>query len=119
MIHFKRLDHIFITVPEGKKEEARKFYGDTLGLSQIAGDHPRGAIWFTLADIQLHVREEAGGYYSDRHSAFEVKDLEEAKAFLQSKNIPITYSSDIEGRQRLFFRDPFDNRFELLEYTTY
>lgn len=116
MIDFKRLDHVFITIPEGKKEEARKFYRDVIGLAEIPGDHPKGALWFTLADIQLHVREETGSYYSDRHSAFEVNDLEEAKAYLESKNIKISYSSDIDGRQRFFFRDPFDNRFELLEF---
>lgn len=116
MISFKRLDHVFITIPEGKKEEARKFYRDILELTEIPGNHPKGALWFSIADIQLHVREEAGGYFSDRHSAFEVNDLEEAIADLENKNIKISFSSDIEGRKRFFFRDPFDNRFELLEF---
>lgn len=116
MMAFKRLDHLLITIPEGKKQEARVFYRYLLGLPEIPGDHPRGAIWFRLAGIELHIREEAGGNYSDRHPAFEVEGLEEARTFLQSRKVDISHSSEIDGRERFFFRDPFGNRVELLEF---
>ena len=116
MIHFKRLDHILISIPEGKKEEARTFYGDVLGLEEVPGEHPGGALWFSIADIQLHFREEAAGPYSKRHPAFEIANLEEAKQQLENHGIAITYSSEIDGRQRFFFHDPFDNRIELLQF---
>ncbi|MDB5007925.1 MAG: phage portal protein [Mucilaginibacter sp.] len=116
MIPFKRIDHILITIPEGKTNEARAFYAGMLNLKEILGDHPKGAIWFKIGDVQLHIREEAGGNYSDRHPAFEVSDLAVAEQFLKSKKITISYSSEIDGRDRCFFRDPFGNRFELLEY---
>lgn len=112
----KRIDHIMITVPEGMQPLARTFYRDVLELQEIAGEHPRGAMWFIIGDIELHVRQEPAGPDSDRHAAIEVEDLEAAKAFLHSKNIVIAYSSAISGRQRCFFRDPFGNRFELLEH---
>lgn len=106
-----------LCVPQGAKEEARRFYGQLLGLQEIAGDHPRNAMWFEIADIQLHIREEEqGGPLSERHLAFEVGDLEEAELYLRRKGIPIAYSSDIGGRKRFFFRDPFGNRIELLYY---
>ncbi len=116
MLTLKRVDHILITIPQGKTAKARHFYATVLGLHEIEGKHPKGAIWFNMGDIQLHVREEAGGNYSDRHPAFEVDDLAAAEQFLKSKNILISYSSEIDGRGRCFFRDPFGNRFELLEY---
>ncbi|WP_461112158.1 VOC family protein [Spirosoma jeollabukense] len=116
MIQFTRLDHILISIPEGKTAEARAFYTDVLGLVEIPGNHPKGAIWFQIADIQLHVREENGGNYSSRHPAFEVANLDEAKQDLERSGIAISYSSEIDGRQRFFFRDPFDNRFELLQF---
>jgi len=115
-ILFKRLDHILITIPEGMRESAEIFYKNILGLEPIPGEHPKGALWFVMGDIQLHVRPEPGGKISDRHAAFEVEDLEAAKIFLKKKSIAIFYSSEIDGRQRCFFRDPFDNRFELLQY---
>ena len=60
--------------------------------------------------------EEPAGELSGRHPAFEVADLKITKNFLESKGIQISYSSKIEGRERLFFRDPFGNRFELIEF---
>ena len=117
MIVFKRIDHILITIPPRSKEMARVFYGDLLNLKEIPGNHPKDAIWFEMGDIQLHIREEEGHQvHSERHPAFEVEDLAFAKKFLEKQGILIHYSSEIENRQRCFFRDPFGNRFELLEY---
>lgn len=116
MIQFKRLDHVLITIPEGKTDEARAFYGNLLGLTEIDGGHPHGALWFTMGDIELHIREEGGSGLSSRHPAFEVSNLSEARQFLESNAVALSYSTEIEGRQRFFFRDPFGNRFELLEF---
>lgn len=117
MIHFKRLDHILLCIPEGATASAREFYTNVLGLTEIPGNHPAGAIWFEIADIQVHLREEAGGSYSKRHPAFEVANLDEAREELAAQGIEIEYSSEIDGRQRFFFRDPFDNRIELLQFS--
>ncbi len=57
MILFKRLDHILLSIPEGETASARAFYGGILELAEIPGNHPGGAIWFQIADIQLHLRE--------------------------------------------------------------
>ncbi len=116
MIQFNRLDHILISIPEGKTEEARDFYKQVLGLSEISGGHPHNAIWFNIADIQLHIREEATSPLSARHPAFEIRNLEEARQELEQKGVAISYSSDIDGRQRFFIRDPFGNRIEFLEF---
>ncbi|WP_375445713.1 VOC family protein [uncultured Fibrella sp.] len=116
MIQFKRLDHVLVSIPEQKTEDARTFYTQVLGLTEIPGTHPGGAIWFEIADIQLHLREEAGASYSLRHPAFEVVDLDAARQELDQKGVEITYSSDIDGRRRFFIRDPFGNRMEFIEY---
>ncbi|RYF78701.1 MAG: phage portal protein [Cytophagaceae bacterium] len=116
MIQFNRLDHILISIPEQKTSEARTFYSQVLGLSEIPGNHPGGAIWFDIADIQLHLREETGGNWSLRHPAFEVSNLAEARQELEQKGVEITYSSIIEGRDRFFIRDPFGNRIEFIQY---
>lgn len=116
MIHVKRLDHILIGIPEGTTAQARDFYGNVLGLNEIPGNHPNGAIWFRIADIQLHLREEPAGPYSKRHPAFEVASLEEARRVLLSKGLVLEAASEIDGRERLFFHDPFANRIELLQF---
>ena len=116
MVQFNRLDHILICIPEGQTASARTFYRDVLGLNEIMGNHPSGAIWFQIADIQLHVREEVAGNYSKRHPAFEVANLDESKRALEQNGLAIEYATEIDGRQRFFFHDPFGNRFELLQF---
>ncbi|MFT4204018.1 MAG: VOC family protein [Chitinophagaceae bacterium] len=112
-----RLDHVLISIPPGTKEAAHTFYSDILQMEEIPGNHPNGAIWFNMGNIQLHIREEEGHKEdSDRHPAFEVEDLDVAKDFIRSHDIPVSYSSKIQGRERCFFRDPFGNRFELIAY---
>jgi catechol 2,3-dioxygenase-like lactoylglutathione lyase family enzyme len=116
MIQFKRLDHVLIGIPEGTTDQARAFYGSVLGLNEIPGNHPGGAIWFSMADIQLHLREETAGPYSKRHPAFEVASLDEAKRVLLGKGLVLEQASEIDGRERVFFHDPFANRIELLQF---
>lgn len=116
MIPFKRLDHILINVPIGKLAEAEVFYQNVLELPIILSNRPFNALWFKMADIELHIMEEAFAGLSQRHPAFEVADLKTTKTFLESKGIEISYSTKLEGRERLFFLDPFGNRFELIEF---
>lgn len=117
MLEITHLDHILITIPTNTREEARLFYTDKLSLKEIPGTHPSGAIWIEMGDIELHIREEEGHQNnSARHPALVVENLDKAKGFLQKENIEISYSSVIEGRDRCFFRDPWGNRFELIEY---
>lgn len=117
MIEFERLDHLLITIPPNSTDEARRFYARTLMLHEIPGNHPNGAIWIKLGDIELHIREEDDHQKtSARHAALVVSNLYLAKDFLKKSDIEISYSSVIEGRDRCFFRDPWGNRFELIEY---
>ena len=117
MIDFKRIDHVLICVPLGARSEAREFFAERLKLSEIPGEHPNGALWFEMGDAELHIREEeADPRSSGRHTAFEVRDLAGAKTFLENQGIYISFSSVIEGRDRCFFRDPWGNRFELVEF---
>lgn len=115
-IEFKRLDHILITVPIGKREEARNFYSRTMGLEEIEGNHPNSALWFHIAGIELHIIEEEKGDLYANHPAFEIKGLEATRSYFLEKGVEISYSSKIEGRERFFIRDPFDNRIEFIEF---
>ncbi|WP_126246322.1 VOC family protein [Chitinophaga rhizosphaerae] len=118
MIRFTKIDHVAVMIPTGQQAAARQFYGQLLQLKEIPGQHPRNAIWYEIADIQLHLVEEESttGLPSGRHPAFEVESLEAAKAYLQSNGVAIAYTSKIEGRERAFFRDPFGNRVEMIEF---
>lgn len=117
-IQFKRLDHIMLCIPPGAEQRARDFYGRVLGLPELSDlgyPLPNGAIWFQMGDIQLHIRAEAVHDLSQRHPAFEVADLETARAVLEAHGITVKNESKIPDRNRFSFRDPFGNRIELIE----
>ncbi|MFD1631476.1 VOC family protein [Pseudopedobacter beijingensis] len=115
-IQFKRLHHILLTVPVGKIQEARDFYANAVGLQEIEGQHPNGAIWFQMGDVELHLLEEdKGGLYSN-HPAFEIKGLSAIREHFLTKGLELSYPPKIEGRERFFIRDPFGNRVEFIEF---
>lgn len=116
MIHFKRLDHVQICIPTGKEEEARKFYTNIIGLTEIPKPEAllvNGGLWYQVADIQLHIGTETITGRSKRHPAFEISNLDEARQHLLSKGVMIKEEIQIPGQKRFSFIDPFDNRIEL------
>lgn len=118
MISFKRLDHIQICIPKGKEEDARKFYTNIIGLTEIpkpAALIPNGGLWYQLADIQFHIGTEDEINKSKRHPAFEVNNLREARIHLEKNNVSIKEETNVPGQNRFSFLDPFGNRIELLE----
>ena len=117
-IAFVRLDHVQVCIPPGCEEEARRFYSDILGLTEIEKPEalkPNGGLWYQLADIQLHIGCEDPAGKSKRHPAFEVEDLKAARAELEAHDVRIKKDTAIPGVERFSFFDPFDNRIELLQ----
>ena len=118
-IEFKRIDHLLISIPVGKVEEAKHFYLEVLGLKQIpkpANVLKNGGFWALIANIELHIGVEAAvGPPSKRHPAFEIEDLEGARGYLKGKGVRIKEYEPLPNFNRFSFFDPFDNRIELLE----
>jgi catechol 2,3-dioxygenase-like lactoylglutathione lyase family enzyme len=118
MIQFIRLDYIQICIPTGKESEARQFYTDIIGLTEIPKPKvliPNGGLWYQLADIQLHIGIESEINKSRRHPALEVSNLNEARQYLENRGITIKEEIQIPGLNRFSFIDPFGNRIELLQ----
>src|SRR4029077_6815654 len=52
------LDHVQVAAPPGCEREARRFYGELLGLVEIDKPEPlrrRGGVWFGVGAQQLHI----------------------------------------------------------------
>jgi catechol 2,3-dioxygenase-like lactoylglutathione lyase family enzyme len=115
-----RLHHVQITIPKGSEDEARQFYCQLLGLSEIAKPETlagRGGFWLQIGMMQVHVGTEDG---VDRpktkaHIAYEVDDLAAIQEKLKRKNIMILDSVPIPGYNRCEIRDPFGNRVEFIQ----
>ena len=105
-------------------ESALKFYRDILGLSVDSGRPDLGypGAWLNVGDQQVHLlelpnpdqtegRPEHGG--RDRHTAFNISDIESLIGSLEKNGI--TYTRSRSGRSALFCRDPDGNALEFIE----
>ncbi|OXB92126.1 VOC family protein [Parageobacillus galactosidasius] len=117
-IHVKRLDHVQICIPVGAEDEARAFYTDLLGFTEIEKPEAlkaNGGLWYKVGDIELHIGvEQRDGYNSKSHPAFEVENIDEVRRYLEENGVPTKDEKPIPGVKRFSFRDPFHNRIEFL-----
>ena len=118
-IQFQRIDHVQICIPVGMENEARKFYCDILGMTEVekpAALKPNGGFWLSTRDIQLHIGTEEMTGKSKRHPAFEVKNLDSVKKYLIEQGVQIKEDTPVPHVNRFSIFDPWGNRIELLEY---
>jgi len=115
------LDHAFITIPEGREDDGRRFYGALLGLEEIArpeGLQQSGGIWFRAGGQELHLGSDDAHEATKRpHPGFRVESvtaLEELAHRVEAAGVETRWDERIEGRKRFYVRDPFGNRLELL-----
>jgi len=111
------LDHVQIAAPPGAEAQARRFYGDLLGLPELAKPPAlaaRGGVWFALGAQQLHVGVEAGFAPARKaHPALAVDDLDALAARLAQAGAPVAWDEAIPDVRRLYTEDPWGNRLEL------
>ena len=52
------IDHVQVAAPAGSEDDARRFYGELLGLPEVPKPpvlQARGGVWFACGAHQLHV----------------------------------------------------------------
>jgi catechol 2,3-dioxygenase-like lactoylglutathione lyase family enzyme len=114
------IHHVQITIPVGAEDRARQFYCAMLGFPEVEKPETlraRGGIWVQAGEQQLHISVETG---VDRrntraHVAYEVRDIDRWRCKLEDRGVVILESVPIPGYHRFEFRDPFDNRVEMIE----
>jgi catechol 2,3-dioxygenase-like lactoylglutathione lyase family enzyme len=113
------LDHVQVAAPPGCEAEARRFYGELLGLVEVAKPvalRERGGVWFGAGAQQLHVGvEESFSPARKAHPALRVADagLEALAERLTSAGVAVTWDDALPGARRFFAEDPWGNRVEL------
>jgi catechol 2,3-dioxygenase-like lactoylglutathione lyase family enzyme len=109
-MRIKRLQHISIGIEAGREDEARRFYGEALGLKEKPrpmGLKDRDLIWFDIG----------GPPRAADHLCIEVDDIAAMRAHLDARRVPIKETSVIDNRPRFFVEDPFGNSIELVQIT--
>ena len=114
------LDHVQIAAPRGCEGEARRFFGELLGLPELEKPEPlreRGGAWFSLGDRQLHVGVEDPFAPSRKaHPAFrlDAAALDALATRLVEAGAPVQWDDSLPGFRRFYTADPWGNRIELL-----
>src|SRR5882724_1989 len=116
------IDHVQVAAPPGCEPEARRFYGELLGMKEL--DKPeslsaRGGCWFELANgQQLHVGVETSHIPARKaHPAFAIVRFDELRARLLEHGAPVIDDIEIHGVQRFFSADPWGNRLEFVVHS--
>lgn len=113
------LHHVQLAMPAGEEEAARLFYGTVLGLTEIPrppGLSPDGGVWFVEGELEVHLGVEERFYPAVKaHPAFLVKRIEDVRARIEGAGYRVTDTVQLEGFHRIYVRDPFGNRVELIE----
>ena len=110
--------HVQVAIPIGGEDEAREFYGDLLGLVEVAKPPElarRGGCWFELPEGtcgQLHLGADPDFRPAKKaHVAFLVSDVAELADLARSAGYEVV--SDIaDGSEQVYIYDPFGNRLE-------
>jgi len=119
------LHHVQINVPDGRADEARRFFEDLLGFEAMPRPESlskagRSGVWYRCGESEFHVFFAPDGDFredrSSRHPAFLVDDLDGLRRRLESAGVEVEEAIPINGRERFFCRDPFGHRFEFLSF---
>jgi catechol 2,3-dioxygenase-like lactoylglutathione lyase family enzyme len=122
-----RLHHVQVACPPGGEDDARRFYGDGLGLTEVEKPlalQGRGGVWFraygdrdeVVAELHVGV-EHPFAPARKAHPAFLVEDLDATASRLRSTGFDVDEKEreTFEGYLRFHAVDPHGNRVEVLE----
>ena len=128
-----RLHHVQVTCPPGGETEARRFYGDGLGMAEVEKPGElaqRGGCWFRSYDAAGAVAAEVHVGVEDpfapalkAHPAFaldSVTDLELSAERLAAAGFDVDWSERLtfEGYERFHVFDGAGNRVEVMTPAT-
>jgi catechol 2,3-dioxygenase-like lactoylglutathione lyase family enzyme len=119
-MHILGIDHVLIAAPPGCEDEARRFFGELLGLDEVEKPEPlraRGGVWFALGSQQLHIGvDDAFVPARKAHPALRVdaETLERYAERLAAAGELVEWNESLPDTRRFYTADPWGNRIELL-----
>ncbi len=114
------LDHVQIEAPAGCEDAARTFFGEFLDLPELQKPPvlaSRGGVWFGLPDgRQLHIGVTQDFVAREKgHPALRCADLDAFTRRAAEFGILVKADTELFPLRRVFLRDPWGNRLEVLE----
>lgn len=118
---FLGIDHVQLAAPPGCEVEARRFFGEWMGLEELPKPAPlsaRGGLWFQCGAQQIHIGVEKDFRAAKKaHPALRLRDegaIEALKARLRAAGVPTRDDQEIASAARFFAEDPWGNRLEFV-----
>lgn len=118
---FVGIDHVQLAAPPGCEAEARRFFGELLGLPELekpAALALRGGLWFQCGAQQIHIGIEQDFRPARKaHPALRLRDevsVEMLEARLKAAGIVTRRDIEVEDAARFFAEDPWGNRVEFV-----
>jgi catechol 2,3-dioxygenase-like lactoylglutathione lyase family enzyme len=122
---FQGIDHVQLAAPAGCEAEARRFFGELLGLRELPKPSAlalQGGLWFQCGTQQLHIGiEEDFRAAKKAHPAFRLTDEVSwgaLKVRLQTAGVATREGREIGDLARFFADDPWGNRLEFVAAKT-
>jgi catechol 2,3-dioxygenase-like lactoylglutathione lyase family enzyme len=117
---FLGIDHVQLAAPAGCEQEARAFFADLLGWTELTKPvnlQKRGGVWFSCGTHQVHVGVQQDFVPAKKaHPAFHVRNLDALRSYLEQHDVRVVDDEPLEGAKRFYLFDPFGNRLEFLEW---
>lgn len=117
-ILFSAIDHVQLAAPPRSEDEARRFYGELLGMHEIPKPAllaQRGGVWFASGEVQIHIGIEQDFRPARKaHPALRCTDYEGLLSRLRAAGVEANEVDGIPHVRRAHVQDPFGNRIELI-----
>jgi catechol 2,3-dioxygenase-like lactoylglutathione lyase family enzyme len=115
---FSAIDHVQLAMPRGEEAKARQFYGQVLGMTEVAKPPElakRGGCWFASGAVQIHLGvEEAFRPAKKAHPGLRCVNYDGLVERLRAAGVEVNEDRNIPGARRCHVFDPFGNRMELI-----
>jgi catechol 2,3-dioxygenase-like lactoylglutathione lyase family enzyme len=113
------IDHVQLAMPKGGEDEARRFYGTVLGMTEVPKPQNlagRGGVWFESGEVRLHLGVETDFHPARKaHPAFRASNFDTLRKSCERSGFKTIDDEPLPGHRRFYVNDPFGNRIELLE----
>ncbi len=115
------LHHVQLAMPPSAEDEARAFYRDVPGMTEIPKPDNlamRGGVWFFAGSAEIHLGIEVDFRPAKKaHPALLVGDVKGIAERCSAAGFPARTGEPLPGFDRVYVADPFGDRIEFIEPT--
>ena len=116
--YIQGIDHVQVAAPVGCEEEARDFYGNTIGMEEIPKpEELKNEVDVGLnAEIKKSILVSSGTLHQLKEpSSFYVNEINEFKQTLIEQGVKVIDDYARPDVIRFYVSDPFGNRIEFMQ----